>query len=386
MMKIIRLFENVFFSFSSLFYKRDKNVVLFGAWFGNSYSDNSRFFYEYLSNNKDKFGLKNVVWVTYNEKLCEEVRHNGYECYLMDSKESIYYHKKAKYHIICNSSYSTKVAKADINTKYSYGAIKINLWHGVGAIKKVGFNKENYKETLSSKLKKIDIIRYLFITGGWDRCFYLVTSAIVKRQMMEITRLPSKYYIKGIYPRLCGGVKLLKNEQHVIELMGKYNGVILYAPTFRPNNIDVDLNICTKELKNYLMKNNYMLIIKAHGFSRDIDYENNEKILYLNQQFDINVILNKIDILITDYSSTALDSYYYGSKVLFYLPDYKQYNEIVGITSEAKEIFNGNECFTINELIDKLENDNINDASNVKLKYWGNNSTDLESLAMKIFR
>lgn len=384
MMKVIRLFENLFFSLRSLFYKRDKQIVLFGAWFGNSYSDNSRFFYEYLSNNKDKFKLKKVVWVTYNKKICEEIRHNGYECYLMDSKESIYYHKKAKYHIICNSSYSTKVAKADINTKYSYGAVKINLWHGVGAIKRVGFNKDN-NETLSSKLKKIDIVRYLYITGGWDRCFYLVTSAIVKRQMMEMTRLASKYFLNGIYPRLCGGVKLLNNEKYVIDLMEKYKGIILYAPTFRPDNIDVDLNICSKEMKNYLEKNNYMLLIKAHGFSKDITYEKKENILYLDQQFDINVVLNKIDILITDYSSIALDVYYYGGKVLFYLPDYNQYKKIVGLTDEAKEIFNGNECFTIDEIINKLEKDDINDASKVKMKYWGNNSTDLENLAIKIF-
>lgn len=384
MINLKRIFENIYFSICSLFYKRDERIVLFGAWFGNSYSDNSRFLYEYLSNNKEKFGLKKVVWVTYKENICEKIRHNGYECYLMDSKESVFYHKKAKYHIICNSAYDSNDAKADIITKYSYGAIKINLWHGVGAIKRVGFNRENTATNLLLKLKKIDFIRFLYSTGGWDRCFYLVTSAIVKRQMMEITQLPSKYYFNGIYPRLCGGVKLFDEEQSVIDLLDKYDGVILYAPTFRPKNINVDLNICTREFKEFLIEKNYVLVTKAHGFCDNLNIEKSRNVLYLESQFDINIIMNKIDILITDYSSIALDAYYYGSKVLFYLPDYWQYKKYVGITDDAREIFNGNECFSMDELLVRLNKNDVNDGSKVKLKYWGNNLTDLEALSRKI--
>ena len=48
----MNLIKNIGYLFMSLFYKRDKKIVIIGAWFGDSYSDNSRALYEYLSLNK----------------------------------------------------------------------------------------------------------------------------------------------------------------------------------------------------------------------------------------------------------------------------------------------------------------------------------------------
>ena len=74
----------------SLLYKRDKKIVIIGAWFGDSYSDNSRALYEYLSVNKEKYELEHVVWSTRSKKVYEELKDLGLEVYMMDSKESIY--------------------------------------------------------------------------------------------------------------------------------------------------------------------------------------------------------------------------------------------------------------------------------------------------------
>jgi hypothetical protein len=91
--KINNLFWNVKQEVANILHPRDKAIVLMGAWFGNRFADNSRYLFQYLSENKEKLGLKHVVWVTRSEMLQKELEEMGYEAYMMDSDESLYYHK-----------------------------------------------------------------------------------------------------------------------------------------------------------------------------------------------------------------------------------------------------------------------------------------------------
>ena len=55
-------------------FRRDMQTVLFGAWFGEKFSDNPRFLFQYLSENRSALGLNRVVWVTRDEAVCETIR------------------------------------------------------------------------------------------------------------------------------------------------------------------------------------------------------------------------------------------------------------------------------------------------------------------------
>ena len=109
---------NVYTGIHTVLWPRDKNIWLFGSWMGEKFADNSRFLFQYLHENKSKFGIRKVVWVTNNSDVLEEIRSLGYEAYLMDTQESKYFHLKAGVHVICNSR------DTDICTKYSFGAKK----------------------------------------------------------------------------------------------------------------------------------------------------------------------------------------------------------------------------------------------------------------------
>ena len=101
--KVMVFIYNIGMAFTSLFWKKDKNAVLIGSWFGEKFADNSRFLFQYLSDNKKELGLSHVGWVTRSEQVFNELSDMGYEVYMMDSRESIQFHKKALYHIICDS-------------------------------------------------------------------------------------------------------------------------------------------------------------------------------------------------------------------------------------------------------------------------------------------
>lgn len=380
----MNLIKNIGYLFMSLLYKRDKKIVIIGAWFGDSYSDNSRALYEYLSVNKEKYELEHVVWSTRSKKVYEELKDLGLEVYMMDSKESIYYHKKAKYHIICNSAYNNEDIKSDLLTKYSYGAVKINLWHGAGAIKSVGYKSRQYKDSLlKDKIKSKRIFRILFTEGGWGDCYYLVPSNTTLKQMQEMHHLPKNNYIKANYPRLAPNLFLLEEEKNIISEMEKYNKVLLYLPTFRLKGMDFNYNIVDDEFSRFLKENNYLLIEKYHSYDNSSNESFNENVLKLSNQFDINSILNKIDIVITDYSSVCLDAYFYGKEVSFYTPDIDEYDRRVGIVKEAKELFNNNRSKTISDLIKNIKQNNRID-ERIIIKYWGTNEVDMDIITRKL--
>lgn len=104
---------NVSMYIKSLFWKKDDAIVLFGSWFGDRFADTTRYLYQYVSENKEKLGFKNVVWVTRKNDICNMLNSMGYECYMMNSKEALYYHKVAKYHIISNTPLDDGDIKGD---------------------------------------------------------------------------------------------------------------------------------------------------------------------------------------------------------------------------------------------------------------------------------
>ena len=49
------------------FFPKDKNIWIFGAWHGYRYSDNSRYFYEYLK--EIDYKKVRLIWITKNKAL-----------------------------------------------------------------------------------------------------------------------------------------------------------------------------------------------------------------------------------------------------------------------------------------------------------------------------
>ena len=224
--KIIRklkyLRTNCFMKIQSTLWKREETTILFGAWFGHKFADNSRFLFQFVARNKEKLGFKHVVWVTREKDLCQELNEKGYEAYMIDSKESINMHKTAKYHVVCNRPYNADDYEGDILGEYSYGAVRINLWHGVAG-KGVGFGSNEYKrlkqshkllygaeEALirNSKLYR-ELVQY---PGGWGNAYYLSTTKLETKVLKNNFLLPEPYYIESGYPRNCDCIELLDKE------------------------------------------------------------------------------------------------------------------------------------------------------------------------------
>ncbi len=63
---------------------KSNNVWIFGAWYGNKYSDNTSYLFEYI--HKEKLSVK-AIWLSNNNEIISHLRSMGYRAF---NKKSIY--------------------------------------------------------------------------------------------------------------------------------------------------------------------------------------------------------------------------------------------------------------------------------------------------------
>lgn len=352
---------NLFTAITNLFIWRDKKIILFGAWMGDKFTDNPRFLYQYLQEHKTEYDIKKLVWVTRNEALYEKLKAEGYDVYMMHSLKSFYYHFKAGVHLICNISFPVKNYAGDIMGQLSGHAVKINLFHGVGikAGKSTGDNntQRGLMGRMRYTLRNSNLFCAIFTPGHWDTAYELSTSKECTRRDSIFCGVDEKWFIEAGYPRDCKNNKLFPEEQAVVERIRKAKASVLYVPTFRDKG-EVPHPLSDECLRKFIVEQGYLWVEKPHPATKNsvkisgID----DNVLYLDNSFDINVVLPEISILISDYSSVTYDAIAFDKPVLYYAPDYQHYlvNER-GFLCDYKELVAGFEAENVPELVHKLE-------------------------------
>ena len=357
----------MFFGYvSSLFWKRSRENVVFGAWFGKKFADNSRYLYQYLSENKREQNLKHVVWITSNPAVNRELNYLGYESYLSDSSEAIYFLKHSKIHFICNNSDDNGYG-TDIPCEYSYGAVKVNLWHGVGVVKGVGaMSKPNRIQKEAHPIRCVikDMITYSFLykslfggKGGWKNCYYLVPSNLGKRQLGDMFHIKSKQFILTGQPRTCSCPRYLEREEILIAKIKLFSKAILYLPTFRTKCENENYSKLSGQLKEFIEKNDLLWMEKPHDADKsNFKHEYSPNIITLESDFDINTLIPHIDILVTDYSSVMSDAKYWYKVVVLYTPDYNEYFEADnGLIEDCEILMSGPKYENTHSLMKGIE-------------------------------
>lgn len=333
----------------NIFNHRDNGIWLFGAWMGEKFSDNSRFLFQYLHENKGKYGIEKVVWVTRNKEVLDEVKKQGYEAYLIGTEESKYYHLKAGVHVICNSR------SADISAEYSFGAKKIQLWHGNG-IKASGKMTRKEKPTLKEVFWD-NMVKPLLWPGFWFYCYWLASSEESKRVLVNDSGALDSKIIIANSPRLCQCLKYSEKEKNVLEdiLRYKMNGyrIILYLPTFRTANQIIVEPLDINGFSKFLSDNSIIWIEKRHSaekVSKNIPKKENN-IYYLDKDFDVNILYDYIDVLVSDYSSATTDAIFKDVVTMEYCPDFKYFqNNDRGFVGNYNNYHIGNTVFDADDL------------------------------------
>lgn len=306
---------------SQLLFPRKKNIWVFGAWYGQRYSDNSKYLFEYANTQGKRV---KAIWITKSRAVYDHVNNLGYTCYLAGSPRGIYYCMRAKYVIVSS-------VKKDVNEFFINGAKTIQLWHG-NPMKKIGLDDE-YSES-GSFLYQFFVKNVFSMAYEFNYDLVVSNAAVFTSKMSSAFNIPKSNILETGCPR--NDIFYSTRPADIsTEIRKKFKDckLVYYLPTFRDkgqkqNMLDLE-DYCEDKLQEFLRKHNMVFLTKAHFASKSFLNTDafNDRIYHFpdGNTVDINFLLKDSDILITDYSGAYFDFLLTERPIIFAAFDLEEY-------------------------------------------------------------
>lgn len=299
-----------------------KPIWVFGAWEGKRYSDNSKYFFEYINKNHPEI---RAVWITKNRNVLTHIKNKGFEAYMAYSLKGCYFAMKSQAVITCQPP------RLDINNFVVFNRAKlVQLWHGI-PLKKIGFDDRIflYTDSFVSNIK-------IFLTK------LLCPSPFKKYALITATSEENKQRFQSSFDAHDDTIKITGfprndalfsfNKQFIKKEKNQKIGI--YLPTFRGGfSSEFDLfekyNFNIEKLENFLKDRNILLYIKLHPMNLPSEsllkqIATSENIKFYKED-DIYDSLNIFNFLITDYSSIYFDYLLLDRPIIFTPFDINEY-------------------------------------------------------------
>lgn len=289
-------------------------------------------FRKIISNLNENYDYKIVVMTKRVEKNLKDVLCKN----VIYMFRQMYHLSTSKVCVVDGYNISVSVLKHKKDLKI------FQIWHSLGAIKKFGY------EALITDKQKI-IAKEMKMHKNYD---YIITPS---KETMKYLKKSFKYeddhFIIGTLPR----VDYLKNNKKINEekIYKKYpefkqKEVVLYAPTFRPNN-DYKINEVIDKFNN----SKYILILKLHPNIK-LECINNENV-YLCSEFTTLQLFHIADYIITDYSGLSLEASILKKPLYIYAYDYNDYKKNPGLNIDLKKEFKDYFFTNIDDLFHSID-------------------------------
>lgn len=346
---------------------RDKNRIVFGAWQGKLYADNSKYFMLYVLEHTDM----HVTWIGEPQIEALLPKHKNLHFAVKDSPYAIWSLLRAKTWVFCWGLFF------DLTSYPLRGqALCINLWHGI-PVKYVGrksFNGRNHRQqdTLLGTL----LSSVMHLGGDWG---YLSTASDLMTDLLA-DGIPTVFLanrvIKSGTPRNDFLINNAHNDQIIANLRTKYakllgfaptKRIITYLPTHRNDGefVQAFFNFSEQDqvkIKAVLDRNNAVLIEKHHFLTLLNFPESKPSICSISipaakqSSVDVQELLLITDLLICDYSGAYIDYSLLKRPQIHFAYDYVHYKTLdSGLAYPLEEYAAGPIASNTNELILKLE-------------------------------
>ena len=311
------------------------------------FSDNPRALFQYIKENDTEYKL---IWLIRDIEVFKIMKeHNIQDVFFQNSLKGLFFYMKSKYII---------TSQTDLIGIKSARQIYFDLWHGM-PLKKIGFLKENFKESQWSKNSKKS--NYKIATSNLTQAIISASFGVEAKKVKVVGQSRTDFF--------------RENSNNYLKKLGiekkNYKKIVLFLPTFRDfNSYKVD-NIFrfekfnTEKFTSFLKKNEILFITKLHHVDerKAEDLSNKDNFLLLknidlrNQLIDLYHILNEIDALLTDYSSVYIDFLIKNKPIIFIPTDLDKYRSSQGLILEPYDEWTpGPKAYTQEELSKELEN------------------------------
>ena len=320
--KLASAYRYLLVRFGRLFKGIDPEKVVFCCFQGRSYGDNPRVISERLHELRPQ---TKIVWLFTREAT------NRVKDTLPDYVKPVYY--KTKYAFL---EQATARVWVDNFTKQRYLTLRkgkqfyIQTWHGDRAIKKICFDLN-----LPGDKSRVE-----------EKCDRVMTGSTFGEGLYRTAFRYRGEYIKAGSPRNDILVRNDPEERRGIRErlgVGPQTGLLLYAPTYReservlPKRLQMDLDRTLRCLEATTGKP-WICLFRAHYKSAGIDLEAvKDRIVDVTKYEDMSELLLAADMVLTDYSSCAMDFIIRDMPALFFTPDWEEYKADPGVYFDMHE-------------------------------------------------
>ena len=278
----------------------------------------------------------------------------------LDKKDYVYYKTLKGYFHIATSHYWIKNQSIKTIISKRKGQIYIQLFHGNGVMKKMG-----YDVTGEEKRPPLEH------TKDWD--YYIANDQNDKNVITSSTGYQGKIEVLGM-ACIDTTKNLSKDKQKQKAILKSLNITnnkknILYAPTFRDTDLNKEkVSIPIEKLQEL---EDYNIIIRLHPQIRTkVEESIFNKTNFINgcNYPDASELLTITDILITDYSSIFYEYLILNRPIIFYPYDYQEYINIRGgFYIDYQKELPGPICYSEEQLLNTITNiDTINNKYKTK--------------------
>lgn len=344
---ILKKSLSIFFSILK-FFIRKKNYIIIQSYNPYSYSENSKYLFEYMSRYQShKF---KIYWNTNSELISNFLKKKklNYINIKKNPLKFIYIFLSTKILIDCGTKFLDFLGLASSDLK----VLKISIYHG-GGPKTMPLSKKITKERQKDieDHKAFDFINF--------------SSDFLKNECQKNFDLDVKKILSLGYPRCDQFFK--KNKTKIFKYItgkDKLNSkVILYTPTWRGYKYSFPLNymkgINYNNLNNFLKKNDLFFFYSCHPNQKNKNIPLNfSRIKFIDIKklpfYDTNEFLNEVDLLLNDYSASSTDFVILKKPQIFFIPDYKRYDNHQGFLDDYKKNLIGPEVNSMTGLKKKI--------------------------------
>lgn len=293
---------------SRLFKGIQPNKVVFMCFRGRSYGDNPRYISERLH---ERYPQAEIVWA-FRGNVIHEMKSkvpNYVRCISMSARS--YFSELATARVWVDNFTKDSILRGFPKGKQFY----IQTWHGDRPIKKICYDEYDRGYRLEEEAD-------LVLTG----------STFGQQLYRTAFRYKGAYLNEGA-PR---NDILVRNDPEDVKRIRLKIGVpegaklLLYAPTYRegasviPKAAQMDL----RRTLNLLSRNGepWICLYRAHYLSAGIDLESEKgRIIDMSKYEDMSELLLVSDMLLTDYSSCAMDYCVLNRPIFMFMADYEAY-------------------------------------------------------------
>lgn len=239
-------------------------------------------------------------------------------------------------------------------TKFKEKVKCVQLWHAAGAIKQFGLKDLSIKNRSEKAYKRFNDVynRFDHVIVGSDKMstifeegFGLSEDRILRTGVPRTDFFYDDIKKKKVEKRLQEEFPSIKEKQ-----------VILYAPTYRDDELDspqlmIDLDKMYKQLKY-----DYILFLKLHPAVNGTFENKYPGFVYnVSSYSDINELLVITDLLVTDYSSIPFEYCFLNRPMVFFAYDLDEYAEKRGFWEKYEELVPGPIVKTTDDLLEIIE-------------------------------